>query len=313
MFICEICGKEFKSLGGLRTHIAQYEKIPIREYLLKYHSEECICPICGKEKKWIRDHFGKTCGDKDCVKKYRELDCLEKYGAKTPLESQIIRDKIKDTNIDKYGSEWYVTTEEFKNKSKETKLDKYGDEFYNNSEKGKQTCLEKYGCEYFVQTDEWKEKNIEACKIKYGVDYYVQTENIRQYRFKELEYDNYIFNSNYEILFYKFCKENDIDVIVHSSHFFEYSHNGKEHLYFPDFKIGDRYIEIKGEHFFDDNDNLINPFTNDEEIQSLYKSKQECMRKNNVLILKSSDIKDSNKLMEILKKEKIKFIRKNIS
>ena len=130
MFICEICGKEFKSLGGLRTHIAQYERVPIREYLLKYHSEECICPICGKEKKWIRDHFGKTCGDKDCVKKYRELDCLEKYGAKTPLESQIIRDKIKDTNIDKYGSEWYVTTEEFKNKSKETKLDKYGDEFY---------------------------------------------------------------------------------------------------------------------------------------------------------------------------------------
>ena len=114
MFICEICGKEFKSLGGLRTHIAQYERIPIKEYLLKYHNDECICPICGKEKKWIRDHFGKTCGDKDCVKKYRELDCLEKYGAKTPLESQIIRDKIKDTNIDKYGSEWYVTTEEFK-------------------------------------------------------------------------------------------------------------------------------------------------------------------------------------------------------
>ena len=36
------------------------------------------------------------------------------------------------------------------------------------------------------------------------------------------------------------------------------------------------------------------------------------MKKNNVLILKSSDVKDSNKLMEILKKEKINFIRKNI-
>ena len=189
---------------------------------------------------------------------------------------------------------------------------KYGYEFYSDNEKRKQTCLERYGYEYYTRCNEWKEKVNETCRNKYGVDYYVQTEDIRCYRYKELEYDNYIFNSNCEILFYKFCKENDIDVIVHTPHFFEYSHNGKEHLYFPDFKIGDRYIEIKGDHFFDDNDNLINPFTNDEEIQSLYKSKQECMRKNNVLILKSSDVKDSNKLMEILKKEKINFIRKTI-
>lgn len=141
MFICEICGKEFKSLGGLRTHIAQYEKIPIKEYLLKYHNDECICPICGKEKKWIRDHFGKTCGDKDCVVKCRELYCLEKYGVKTPMDSQTIKDKIKNTNINKFGSEWYVTTEEFKNKSKETKLEKYGNEFYVDFEKRRKTCL----------------------------------------------------------------------------------------------------------------------------------------------------------------------------
>lgn len=305
MFICKICGKEFKSLGGVRTHIAQYEKVPIKEYLLKYHNEECYCPICGKEKKWIRDHFGKTCGDKDCVKKYREFDCLEKYGAKTPLESQIIRDKIKETNIDKYGSEWYVTTEEFKTKSKETKFEKYGNDFFNINEKRRESCLEKYGYENYSQSDEWKEKVNKTCRTKYGVDYYVQTEDIRSYRYKKLEYDNYIFNSNCEILFYKFCKKNGIDVIVHSSHFFEYSHNKKKHLYFPDFKIGDRYIEIKGDHFFDGNGNLINPFTEDVDVQSLYKSKQECMEKNNVLVLKTTEIKDTNKLENILKKEKI--------
>ena len=165
--------------------------------------------------------------------------------------------------------------------------------------------FKKYGCKNFAQTDEWKEKVNETCRVKYGVDYYVQTEDIRCCRYKELEYDNYIFNSNCEILFYKFCKENDIDIIVHSSYFFEYLHCGKEHLYFPDFKIGDRYIEIKGDHFFDDNGVLINPFTDDEDIQSLYKSKQECMRKNNVLILKATEVKDTNKLVEILKKEKL--------
>lgn len=305
MFVCEICGKEFKSLGGLRTHIAQYEKIPIKEYLLKYHSEECKCPVCGEEKKWIRDHFGKTCGKKECVKIYRENECLNKFGSKTPLGSDVIRNKIKETIKNKYGSDSYFMTDDFKSKSKQTKLERYGDENYHNFEQTKQTNIKKYGSEYIFQTDLWNEKNIETCRKKFGVDYYVQTENIRNYRFKNIEYDNYIFNSNDEILFYKFCKDNNISLIIHDTYCIEYEFNQKHHLYFPDFRIGDRLIEIKGDHFFDIDGNLINPFTDDEETQSLYKAKQECMLQNNVLVLKSSDVRNSETLRQILKKENL--------
>lgn len=62
----------------------------------------------------------------------------------------------------------------------------------------------------------------------------------------------------------------------------------KQCRYLPDFKIEDRLVETKGNHFFNKDGNLINPFKDDNEKS---KCKQECMIKNNVLILIDQDIK----------------------
>lgn len=66
-----------------------------------------------------------------------------------------------------------------------------------------------------------------------------------------------------------------------------YFHNNVKCKYYADFKVNSTIYEIKGDHFFDENDNLINPFdlTDDRP-----KSKQQCMKENNVVVLRQKDI-----------------------
>lgn len=63
------------------------------------------------------------------LEKLKETN-LEKYGFENVSKSDIIIDKIKQTNIEKYGKDWYYQTDEFKEKSKKTCLDKYVFEKY---------------------------------------------------------------------------------------------------------------------------------------------------------------------------------------
>ena len=55
---------------------------------------------------------------------------LLKYKTIYPIQSNIIKDKIKQYNINKYNTEWFVLTDEFKEKSKQTCINNYGVDNY---------------------------------------------------------------------------------------------------------------------------------------------------------------------------------------
>ena len=59
-------------------------------------------------------------------------------------------------------------------------------------------------------------------------------------------------------------------------------------MYFPDFKVGNEIIEIKGRQFFE-NGKMINPY--DRSKDKLFEAKHQCMIKNNVKLILSNDIK----------------------
>ena len=65
-------------------------------------------------------------------------------------------------------------------------------------------------------------------------------------RTKQIEYDGIKFQGTWELEFYKYCKNNEIN-IVRSNEYFLYEWNGIR-KYFPDFylKDFDTYVEIKG-------------------------------------------------------------------
>lgn len=66
-----------------------------------------------------------------------------------------------------------------------------------------------------------------------------------------------------------------------------YYHNNSQYDYFPDFKVFNTLVEIKGPHFFDKNGSMINPFDRTQDAK--YEAKHQCMIKNNVHIIINCD------------------------
>ena len=55
------------------------------------------------------------------------------------------------------------------------------------------------------------------------------------------------FGSSWEFKVYDFLKEHGIEFEYQPSISFEYEYDGKVHTYHPDFKVGDKIFEVKGD------------------------------------------------------------------
>lgn len=103
------------------------------------------------------------------------------------------------------------------------------------------------------------------------------------------EYNNVKFDSSWELMYYIYLLDNKINFEYQPNIKFYYLINEEEHFYCPDFKINDKYYEIKGDQFFDAEGTMRNPYSND---QSKTKAKYQCMLDNNIVILRYNDLKD---------------------
>ena len=115
------------------------------------------------------------------------------------------------------------------------------------------------------------------------------------------KYPDMTFGSSWEFKVYDFLKEHWIEFEYQPSISFEYEYDGKIHTYHPDFMVGDKIFEVKGDQFF-----RINESTGQEEMYlpwkgdltdeeytykcSLYEAKHRCMIKNNIIILRETAI-----------------------
>ena len=101
----------------------------------------------------------KTIYSEEFIKAYKEKakqTCLERYGVENPMQSEIVREKIKNT-----------------------KLKRYGDSYYTNLEKAKQTCLKRYGVENPMQSEIVQNKAKQTNLKKYGVEWGILNSIIR--------------------------------------------------------------------------------------------------------------------------------------
>ena len=117
-------------------------------------------------------------------------------------------------------------------------------------EKRRKTSIENYGCEYPTQLEEVKKKIVESTKRRFGVDYYSQTEEYHKKAHKPYtnsKYPDMSFGSSWEFKVYDFLKEHGIEFEYQPSISFKYEYDGKVHTYHPDFKVGERIFEIKGD------------------------------------------------------------------
>lgn len=283
-FICTECGcehiVEIRSFSDMLCNKCKHRKT------YKSFDKEKIKSISDKSKKTKLDRYG----DENYVNVEKtKSTCLEKYGSTCVLNSKPIKSKIIEKNLKKYGVEYYVNPEKIKEtmnqryggytwssevlrekcdntlrkkygkkleliveKVKSTKKDRYGDENYNNSKKSKNTCIEKYG----------------SCSFHNRV--------IGKYTYDDIQFD-----SSWELYLWIYAEDNGIE-IEREPVKFSYEYDGIEHFYFPDFLYDGKLIEIKGNHFIDNN-TLINPY--DYEQNGLYDAKYKCILENNVEII----------------------------
>lgn len=210
--------------------------------------------------------------------------CLDKYGVDNISKLKEIQNKKSSTMTKHFGTSKSFCLPQSKN----TILDKYGVDNISKSKeiqkKKEETCLKNYGVKNGFMT-----KNCQkAIRNKYNVDNVSSLDFVkskkRKYRNKKYIYDGVYFDSSWELAYYYYLKSNNIDFEYQPDIMFKYIDGNKEHEYWPDFKVMNRIVEIKGNQFFK-NGKMYNPYDG-----SSLESKYKCMLDNNVLVLKEDDI-----------------------
>lgn len=288
--ICPVCGKECK----LKSLSQGFHKFCSHDCQAK--SEEVKRQI--RESKF--NHYGEG--------RFFPKESLETLSRKNSANAEERIKKAKITIKERYGVEWCSQSDECKDKVAETNLKRYGNKCSlhgMNQEKTEQIFLEKYGVTCPQKNQEVIKKRKESYKRKTGYETpwsnpEVIVKRIENYRNKtgycfplqnpevkknakcKYSYDNENFDSSWELAFYVFLRDHNVEFQYHPNVSFLYEYNGKSHSYLPDFKIGECLVEIKGKQFLKEN-SMINPY--DESLNEMYRAKYECMKKNGVFII----------------------------
>lgn len=275
---------------------------------------KCKCSKCHEDKDILLLNLkfpficfkckAKIVGNKESTKERRKATCLSKYGVENTFQSEEKKAKIHQTCMERYGYECASQVPEFIEKQKKTNIERYGVPCTLNTEenlakrketwlktlgvdnpnksnivkaKARKTCLKKYGTIYYTQTDEYKQRSMQTKLEKYGDAFYSG--------FVIYYYNNIFFRSKPELCFYIYNKDQGKDIVYEPQPYFKYQCEDKEYYYKPDFLLENKLYEIKGDCFFDDDGNLINPY--DRSLDNVAKAKQLCMEEHNVTVLKS--------------------------
>lgn len=141
-----------------------------------------------------------------------------------------------------------------------------------------------------------KTKSIKTLMERYGVSNPSQYHNFRSQASKQYSYDGKMFSSAPEVAYYIWLSDNNITFTYQPDLSFEYIFDDKRCKYFPDFKVEDEIIEIKGDQFFKEDGIMFCPFRkkswSDDEYEKMcrkYEAKHQCMLNNNVKILRKND------------------------
>lgn len=233
-------------------------------------------------------------GNKHYVNREKAIQTtINKYGSLSNMQSEKGKSEYLAGIQKKYGTDItnIFQTVHVKEKIKQIKKEKYGDENYNNRNKAKETNLERYGVKWIVQDIE----KMETSRLrKIGVKYPAQDKDIckrimSKWHFRYF-YNNIFFDSKEEVAIFIWLNYKNEKFEYHNGEFFEFIFNEKIYRYFPDFKVNGEFWEIKGDQFFKNKKyKMSTPYAKKESDNLLFEAKYDCMIKNKVKILKTSD------------------------
>lgn len=231
---------------------------------------------------------------------------IRKYGTSNPAQSEIVKLHTRENNYKKYGKEHPMQVEEIKRKASESFRKRNSRQNFGTKE-FKENFEKKFGVENPSQLESVKQKKIETtrkrfgvdnpfqsdivkAKIKnklverYGVEHPLQNKSIfRKVRSKYV-FENEYFDSSWELALWIYAKDHN-EEIERLPCSFEYEFEGQIHKYFPDFRYKGELVEIKGDQFFNEKGEPVNPFG-----EVSWEAKYDCIRKNNVTLITGQDL-----------------------
>ena len=210
---------------------------------------------------------------------------------KSPEEKQRILNDRQDTNRKRYGHDWYTETLEFLEAEKQGSLEKYGVEnpFFDPIIQAELKSLgikrieEKYGTKCYLGSKAYEERLIRETG---------STSKTRKYL-----YYGQVFDSSWELALWIFAIDHNLP-IYRCPIIYKFNYNGEMYSCNPDFLYIDRIIEIKGDHFINQDDGkMYLPFRrkewSDEKYKfmcGIYEAKRQCLLSHNVTLWFKSDI-----------------------
>ena len=196
-------GKMCKESYVSKNFVEEYEfiiqkidiDIPFKEkvYLVLNDIKKPICknPNCKNPVKFKNSTIGyldycsnKCIGSDPNIIELKKIKSIEKFGTKTPAESDLIKEKIKKTNNNKYGGNSPMSSEDIKNKSKRTLMKNWGVE-----NPSKSQDIQKKRIESFKESD-YKESYKRTSLYRYGTTHPWMNSDVHK-KTIDLFYKNY--------------------------------------------------------------------------------------------------------------------------
>lgn len=258
--------------------------------ILNYRQIQKICFYCTNCGKLYNGVVGKGRKNLLCHSCNTKRVSLERWGTTCSLHNPVVEKKVRKTMNERYGVDYPVQNKEIYQKMINTNKERFGVEHYSSTdeyiEKVHATCKERYGVEHHSQLESVKQKKIETCKEHFGVDVI-----FRNYRDGPQSFvvDGIRFDSKWEKKYYDYLVRENIDFTFHPNKYFLYSYDGKNHKYYPDFLVDGKYVEIKGDQFFNEDGSARNPYDDNDTLKTQAKFK--CMKENDVILLRGDDLR----------------------
>lgn len=266
----------------------------------KNHGDENYCNVEKITQTFIANYGVSNPNKCRSVREKIENTNIKTYGVKNPAQSPIVQQQIKQTNIERRGVASPLADPIVRAKGILTWIETYGVDHPFKSQvikdKAKQTFINNYGVDNNMKSEDGLKHWQECFNEKYDVDNPMKCPEIQQKARNKYCYESIMFDSAPELALFIMLKDYGIQFEYQPRTPFTYEVDGKQHLFYPDFKIGDIFFEIKGDHFFSDDGKMFCPYKKkswtDEQyakINEKFEAKHQCMLKNDVVILRSRE------------------------
>lgn len=280
------------------SNILEISKIYDRTTHIKFYCEFCKKEYIGT----IRETLKK--GNLYCKECNTKKTKLDKYGSASFNNSN----KRKNTNLKKYGVSCIFNRDDVRKQTVQSlkdpkrsekiskKLKSHNEIYWKNLQKRKnETIIKKYGSLENFQKQKY-EKFKKTCLKKYGIENIGALNAEKEYSsLQKYFYDERFFDSSYELKYYIYLKDHNIKFEYHNKDYFLYKRkDGSTHRYYPDFLINGKYIEIKGDFWFDKTKNCLLNKKGEIDIE-----KTECLRKNSIEIKLKNDLKNEFEYIDL--------------